>query len=206
MNIITISREFGSGGRELGKRLADALEIPCYDHEIIDMAAQKTRLSAQYIAEVSEREVRSFYPGTIGRRFHVPSPVISPNLEVIGEQEKIIRELGTLGSAVFVGRCSDVLLSDYQPFNIFVYADKESKIRRCLSRMKDGENLSEKEIEKRMKEIDKDRAAFRSAYTDMKWGDRSSYHLCINTSGKEIKMLISGIAAYIRAYYGETAA
>ena len=67
MRIITVSREFGSGGRELGKRLADALQVPCYDQQIIDMIAQKKNLDRDYIAHVSEKDVRMFYPSTIGK-------------------------------------------------------------------------------------------------------------------------------------------
>lgn len=76
MKIITISREFGSGGRELGKRLADALHIPCYDHEIIEMVAQKSGLDKDYVAHVSEKDIRVFYPATIAHRLIAPHPVM----------------------------------------------------------------------------------------------------------------------------------
>lgn len=72
MKIITISREFGSGGRELGKRLADALGIPCYDHEIMDMVAEKHGFDKNYISHVSEKDIRVFYPSTVAHRLIAP--------------------------------------------------------------------------------------------------------------------------------------
>lgn len=82
MKIITISREFGSGGRELGKRLADALHVPCYDHEIIEMVAQKSGLDKDYVAHVSEKDIRVFYPATIAHRLIAPHPVMQQPVSV----------------------------------------------------------------------------------------------------------------------------
>lgn len=158
MKIITISREFGSGGRELGKRLADVLGVPCYDHEIIDMVAEKHGFDKNYVSHISEKDIRMFYPSTIGTRF-------------------------------------------MNPLNMFVYADRPSKLQRCKDRADKNEHISEKEIFCRMKQIDKERAAYRKLFTDEKWGRKEFYHLCINTSGKKIKMLIPAVAAYVNAWF-----
>lgn len=98
MNIITISREFGSGGRELGKRLADYLGVPCYDHEIIDMVAEKLDLDKNYVHHISEKDVRVFYPSTIAHRFIAPVPVAQESVKVTLAQHDLIRRLG-LGPA-----------------------------------------------------------------------------------------------------------
>lgn len=82
MNIITISREFGSGGRELGKRLADYLGVACYDHEIIDMVAEKLNMDKTYVHHISEKDVRVFYPSTIGRRFLAPTQASQGTVKV----------------------------------------------------------------------------------------------------------------------------
>ena len=87
--------------------------------------------------------------------------------------------------------------------NIFVYADKESKIKRCLERTKPGETLTEKDIEKKMKEIDKGRADLRKMLADTAWGDKAGYHLMVNTSGKEIKALVPGLVEYAKAYFND---
>jgi len=201
--IITISREFGSGGRELGKRLAEALGVPCYDSKIIEMVAEKQGLDKDYVANASERDIRAFYPTTIGVRFSTTSFFINQSVELFTEQTKVIRELASQGDCVIVGRCADVLLNNENLLNIFVYADTESKIKRCLERAKDGEKLTEKDIEKKMKEIDKGRADLRKMLADTKWGDREGYHLMVNTSGKEIKSLVPGLAAYTKAYFDD---
>ena len=73
MKIITVSREFGSGGRELGKRLADALGVPCYDHEIIERVAEKHGFDQNYVSHISEKDIRVFYPSTVGNRFMNPA-------------------------------------------------------------------------------------------------------------------------------------
>lgn len=111
MRIITISREFGSGGRELGKRLAEYLGIPCYDHEIIDLIAEKQGLNREYVARISEKEIRTFYPATIGHRFSILPAVSHPSLDISKAQNSILKELASQGDCVIVGRFADVILT-----------------------------------------------------------------------------------------------
>ena len=201
MKIITISREFGSGGRELGKRLADTLGIPCYDQQIIEMIAQKKKLDKDYVAHVSEKDIRILYPSTIGKHIIAPNYAAHPSVQIAAEQKKLIEELAEQGDCVMVGRCADVILRSYHPLNIFVYADQKTKVARCLERADEKENLSSEQIIRKMKEIDKNRASYRAMFTDIRWGSKESYHLCINTSGKEIKKLVSGVASYVNTWF-----
>lgn len=201
MKIITVSREFGSGGRELGKRLADTLGIPCYDHEIVDMIAEKLGFDKNYISHVSEKDIRMFYPSTIGNRFMVNPLMFQQPVKIVAAQHEIIRQLACQSDCVIVGRCADVQCREWNPLNMFVYADRLSKLRRCEEHANENEHISEKEICRKMKQIDKERAAYRKLFTDEKWGRKESYHLCINTSGKEIKTLISAVAAYVNAWF-----
>lgn len=200
MNIITISREFGSGGRELGKRLAEHLGIPCYDHEIIDMAAEKYGFDKRYAAHLSEKDVRVFYPSTIAHRF-MTSVQPPQSVQVALAQHEIIRTLARQSDCVIVGRCADVVCRDLQPLNIFVYADTLTKLARCQARAVQEEHLSEKEMLRRMKQIDRERAAYRELFTETAWGRKETYHLCINTSAREIKTLIPGIAEYAKCWF-----
>lgn len=201
MKIITISREFGSGGRELGKRLADYLEIPCYDHEIIDMVAEKYGIDKSYVSHVSEKDIRIFYPSTIGRRFIAPSHTASQPVKITSAQHELIRQLAQKSDCVIVGRCADIICREMNPLNIFVYADKESKLLRCQIRAAENEHITEKEMLKKMKRIDKERAAYRALFTEDEWGKKESYHLCINTSGKEIKTLVPLIGEYAKKWF-----
>ena len=101
--IITISREFGSGGRELGKRLSDALHLPCYDNEIIEMISKEHGLDAGYVARVSENSLRAAYPLTIGRRFSIPYKVMEQSIMVAVTQQKIVQKLAQQGDCVIIG-------------------------------------------------------------------------------------------------------
>jgi len=201
MRIITISREFGSGGRELGKRLAEELGIPCYDQQIIEMIAEKRHLDKNYVSHVSEKDVRMMYPSTIGKHFSFPRFTGNQVVEILADQKKIIEELASQGDCVFVGRCADIVLKSYDPLNIFVYADLESKVERCMARSSEAEHLTAKELLRKMKFIDKDRAGYRAMFTTNRWGQKEHYHLCVNTGGKEIKALIPALAAYVNCWF-----
>lgn len=202
--IITISREFGSGGRELGKRLAKALGIPCYDHEIIEMIAKENGFNEDYVANVGEKSIEAAYPLTIGHRFGMqPFQIMEQPIRVAVAQRQIIENFAKQGDCVIVGRCADVILKDYHPLNLFVYADKEAKIERCLRRAPADEKLTRGDIERRMRQIDRGRAQYREMYADSKWGAKETYHLCISTTEKYIKEIIPGLAAYVRCWFGE---
>ena len=200
--IITISREFGSGGRELGKRLSEALEIPYYDHEIIELIAKEHGFDEQYVNHLSEKRIQAFYSCTIGRRFATtPDYVTQQKVKIAGEKQKILEKFARQGDCLIIGRCADIILKEYQPFNVFVYADEAAKLKRCLERADEKENIKEKEILRMMRKIDKERAEYRAFYTDIKWGRKENYHLCVNTSGVEIKDLIVPLCTYIRAWH-----
>ena len=204
MRIITISREFGSGGRELGKRLADELGIPCYDHEIIEMIAKENGFDERYVANVSEKSIEAAYPLTIGHRFAMPPlQIMDQPIRVAAAQRQIIENFAKQSDCVIVGRCADVILEEMHPLNLFVYADMESKIQRCIDRAPEGENLTRNELLRMIRQIDKQRAQYHQMYSDMKWGSKEAYHLCVNTSGKEIKKLIPALAEYVRAWFSE---
>lgn len=203
MRIITISREFGSGGRELGKRLADALSVPCYDQQIIEMVAEKENLDKTYVANVTERSISTFYPTTIARGFYRPNYAMMQSTQIMSSEHELIRKIASEGNCVIVGRASDVILADMKPFSIFVCSDDESKLKRCHARAKSDEKLTDKEMLRKCREIDKRRASYRKMFTDKKWGVASGYHLCINTSGKEIKTLVPGILEFIDRWHSE---
>lgn len=202
MRIITVSREFGSGGRELGKRLADALGVPCYDQQILDMIAQKKNMNRNYVAHASEKDILLLYPSTIGKHIIAPNYAGLQSVQIMAAQKKLIEELAAQGDCVIVGRCADLILKDEHPLNIFVYADHASKVARCMARADESEKLSPAQLVRKMKDIDNSRASHRALYTNSRWGSRESYHLCVNTSGKEIKALIPGLAAYVNGWFG----
>lgn len=200
--IITISREFGSGGRELGKRLSEAMGIAYYDREIITAIAEKSHLAQSYVQSISEKGTY-VYPIHYGRTFSF-RPVNQDNqTKVLVAQQQILQELAETSDCVIVGRCADVILHDYHPLNLFVYADMASKLIRCREKAFCDEALSEKAMEKKIRQVDAGRAHYRQLLADSKWDAKENYQLCINTSGTVIKNLIPPILSYANCWFGE---
>ena len=192
---ITIGREFGSGGRELGRRLAETLKIAYYDHEIIAEIARRTSLSEQYIQSVSERAPVFSFPIHTGRSFYpAPNPAFDQSLSVYREQSNILREMAEKSDCVIVGRCADYVLKDYHPFRIFVCANMESKMQRCRENAPEDEKLTDRELRQMIQSVDKRRAGYYSFYTGQNWGDRLNVDICINTSRMVIKEVVPAFA------------
>lgn len=194
--IITIGREFGSGGRELGRRLADHLQIAYYDKEILTEISKRTQLTEEYVHNVVEHHPYPLLPITIGHSLY-PDMAFQLQQSVYTEQSNIIKEMAAASDCVIVGRCADYILHDIKPFRIFVYADMEARIARCHARAPEGEHLSDKELKQMIQKVDKGRAKYYEFYTGEKWSDKSSYDLCINTSNVVIKELVPHLAAFL---------
>lgn len=200
--IITISREFGSGGRELGRRLADEMQLPIYDHEIIELLAKENNLGSEYEGLRSEKTLQVQYAATVANRFTANYSASEKQLKLISAQETLIKKFAE-HDCIIVGRAADVLLASENPFNIFVYADMQTKLDRCISRAKPDEHFSEKELVSKIKRITRERANYHALFSDSPWGRKESYTLCINTSGSNLKVLAHPLALYINAWFEE---
>lgn len=146
------------------------------------MVAKQHGFDKSHVAHISEKDIRVFYHSTIGHRFITPNHAEQQPIKVTVAQHEIIKQLAGQGDCVIVGRCADVICQEMNPLNIFVYANQVSKLARCQSRADENEHFSEKEMIRKMKQIDKERAAYRELSTEDTWGRKESYHLCINTS------------------------
>lgn len=203
MKIITVSREFGSGGRELGKRLADIMGFDYYDSEIIAAVAQKSGFDPHYVENTLSshgwKNQAITFRGTLGSSAYIQSSQIN----LLLEQKKVIEEIAALGQdCIIVGRNADIILREYQPFNVFVCAETEAKVRRCMERAAEGENLTEKELLRKMKQIDKVRSQTRELMSGSAWGQRAAYHLIVNTTEWKIKDLAPAVADYAKRWFG----
>lgn len=197
--IITIGREFGSGGRELGRRLAEELGFEYYDKEIVTEISKKTSLSEGYVRSVVECKPHQLYPITIGKSIaYVGDYQFTQMQSVYQAQDCIIKDLASKSDCVIVGRCADYILREQTPYRIFVYADLASRLNRCMARAEEGEGITEKEMKQRIHEIDKGRAKYYDFYTGQKWGAKENYDLLVNTSDKDIKSLVKGLAPMIK--------
>lgn len=192
--IITIGRQFGSGGREFGRRLAQELGVEYYDKEIVTEIAKHTSLSEEYVQSVIEKRPHPLFPITTGQSFFMSDAYYLKQVgEIYSKQSEIIKELATRSDCVIVGRCSDYILRDFKPFRIFVYAEMQSRIARCIARDENGVT-DEKQIKKQIERVDKDRAAYYEFYTGKRWGAKENYDLCLNTTGIEIKEVVPHLA------------
>lgn len=204
MNIITISREFGSGGRELGKRLADLTGYDYYDREIISAVAKRSGMDADYVENTLNnhgwKDQIITFRGTLTSSAYASSSTVA----LLLEQRKVIKGIANLGNdCIIVGRNADVILKEFDPFNIFVCATKEAKLRRCLERVSgDSEKPSEKDLLRKMKQIDRVRAESRELMSGSAWGQRDAYHITVNTSDREIKSLAPAVADFALNWFG----
>ena len=175
--IITISREFGSGGRFIGEEVAKKLGITYYDKNIISEIAEKSGLSLEYIQESAELSPKKglFAYALAGR------DITGKSVEdmVYEAQRKVILELAEKESCVIIGRNADFILKDRNDvLNVFIYGDMPEKIQRIMGLY----NVEEKEAVKMIADIDKRRMTNYNFYTDQKWGKASNYTLCLNSS------------------------
>ena len=199
--VITIGREFGSGGREIGKRLAEELGFAYYDKEIISAIAERSRLAEDYVNQVVEHQIHTYYPITVAVSMSAApeDTVYAINRSIFAAQAEILTELAQKSDCVIVGRCADHILAEFKPFRIYVYADMAHKLARCRAKGEDGDGLSDRELEKRIRSVDKARAQYYRFYTGESHDDRLTYDLGINTSTVPIPDAVNLIAALVRA-------
>lgn len=195
---VTIGRQFGSGGREIGKKVAEALGIPYYDKELLVVAAKESGLSHQFLTEYDEKPNNSFLYSLVMGQSSLVGGHQGPTVEQMAAkaQREAVLAVAQKGSCVIVGRCADYILRD-QPglVRVFISADHDARIARICKR--DG--VTEKEAEDKIKKMDKARAAHYSFQTDKKWADVESYDLCINSSRKGIDAAVKLILDFVKA-------
>ena len=197
--IITIGREFGSGGRELGKRIAENLGVAYYDGEIVTAIAERSELAVDYVNQILEKRIRAYYPITVGHSLSAAGDALcSVTQSVYAAQTEVLREMAQKSDCVIVGRCADKVLEDLKPLRIFVYADMEARIARCRAMGEHGDAKDDKALARRIREVDKARAQYYHFYTGRPWADRHNYDLLVNTSGIQIAALAKLICANVR--------
>ena len=187
--VVTISREFGSGGRTIGRKLAEELGIPCYDAELIQQLARESGFSEDYIRDAGEYAPGGYLSLLSNRAFALT------NEDVLWElQYKVITDLAEKGPCVIVGRCADYILRDTADcLKVFIHADMDFRAKRIVEVY--GER--EQSPEQRLKDKDKRRAAYHRFYTNMKWGHAQNYHICLDSG----KLGIDACVAILKQLY-----
>lgn len=201
--IVTIGREYGSGGHEIGKRLAAELGVKFYDTEFIRLAVKKTGFHEDYVKN-NEEKAPDFAASALFSGIEIYQP--SPYDKIQAEEYKIIREIASKDSCVIVGRGADYILSDHSHASVFLFAPLEDRVKRKLALLagEEAKKTTPAQMEKIVKQMDKQRRRYYEYYTDTKWGARDSYDLLINTSRAGIDGAVKIIKTYIESSRGES--
>lgn len=201
--VITIGRQFGSGGRDVGRKVAQALDIPFYDKELVEMAAQKSNMSTEAFKEVDEKATSSFlYSLTTGnfslRGINAPLYYEMPiNDKLFVAQSDVIKDIAKKGPCVIVGRCADYVLEEEENIdilNIFIYASVEFRTMRVMNDLK----LPKAKAKDRVLKTEKQRRTYYDYYTNKEWGKMQNYDLCINTETVGIDGAAEMIIDYVK--------
>ena len=177
--VITIGREFGSGGHEIGMKLAERLGIKCYDKELLELAAKESGLCEELFASQDEKPTNSFLYSLVMDTYSVSGYSAAPfldmplNHKVFLAQFETIKKIAEKESCVIVGRCADYALSDNPDcINIFIHADLDVRIKNVSRNL----NITENKARDIINKTDKQRASYYNYYTSKKWGDSKSYN------------------------------
>lgn len=194
--IITIGRQLGSGGGEIGHKLASELGFDCYDKEIIAIAAKESGFKAELFEQADERERKRLSGSILGIRFplfgdgHAGSSGGLSNEMLFKLQSDVIRRLANKGSCIFIGRCADYILRDRNDvMSVFITASEDDRITRLRSYM----NCTADRLRTLMDNADNRRSAYYNYYTGKIWGAAASYDLCLNSSTLGVDKVIEVI-------------
>lgn len=201
--VITIARSYGSGGRTLGKLLAQKLGINCYDREILRMASDESGINEALFGQADEKLNKSPLFSII-RRNPYKGGIIPPESSdfvsddnLFNYQAKVIRELAEQESCILIGRCADyVLRDDPQVIRLYFYAPLED----CVKRVMNQNGLSEKEAIKKIEKTDRYRSDYYRYYTGRDWNDARNYNFCLDTTSMSYEKLIDAVENLIQIY------
>ena len=197
--IITIGRQFGSAGREIGEKVAEHFGIKCYDKELLTRAAKESGFCEEMIESHDERPTNSFLYNlvmdTYSFGYNASSFMDMPiSHKIFLAQFDTIKKIASEGPCVIVGRCADYALGDYKNcINIYIYADERTKVNRIMKKY----SLTEPKAKDMINKKDKQRQSYYNYYSSKKWGHADSYDICINSSllGVEgtVKLIIQAV-------------
>ncbi|MBE6901039.1 MAG: cytidylate kinase-like family protein [Ruminococcaceae bacterium] len=193
--IITITRQYGSGGREIGEQLAKSLGIEFYDNKLLDLAAESSGIHRNHFEENDEKRTNSFLYllSTTYGQGGVPF-----DDTLFFAQHNAIRKIASEHSCVIMGRCADYALRDFNNvINVFVSAPLEYRVKRAV----EVYGIEQKHAENYVKRIDKQRISYYNYYTDKRWGQPQNYQLCVDSSVLGIDGSVKLIEDLVKMYY-----
>ena len=197
--VITIARQYGSGGKTIGAMLAKRLGINCYSHEILRLASDESGINERLFGETDERlKISSWFkPPKRPYEGGLISPVSSDftsDENLFNYQAKVMKDLAANESCVIIGRCADYVLKEHpKVLSVFIHADKQF----CLDRAMERHSMSVREMEKYIEKTDKKRADFYKYYTGREWTDARNYDLCLNSGKLGFEKCVEEIISYM---------
>ncbi|HIY01391.1 MAG TPA: cytidylate kinase-like family protein [Candidatus Blautia faecipullorum] len=203
-SIITIGREFGSGGRQIGQEVANYFGIKCYDKELLEHAASDSGICKELFEHHDEKPTNSFLYSLVmdTYSFGYSSAGFNEmpmNHKIFLAQFDAIKKLAGEGPCVMVGRCADYALADWPDcFSVYVHADMDARIRRIAQKY----SLSDKKAKDMIIKTDKSRSSYYNYYTNKKWGDAQSYHLCVDSSKLGVENTAKVIIQAVQVFDG----
>jgi len=194
--VVTLGREFGSGGKYIGEELSKRFQIPCYDKELLSKVSETYSINEELLQSVDEKQKSSFwYSFATNYVFGKNTNPISAEDNLFLKQAKVIEDLAQKEDCIIIGRCADYILKGENVLRIFVSASSEKfKVERKVK----FENLTEKEALKKIEEVDKERMEYYKHYTGRDWGNKNNYELCIDTSVVGVEETIQILEMYIK--------
>lgn len=201
--VITVARQYGSGGKTIAAMLAKDLGINCYSREILKMASEESGINERLFGQADERLKISSWFKVLKRPYE--GELLSPESSgfvsdenLFNYQAKIIKDLAQKESCVIVGRCADYVLRDYpNVMSVFVHADKEF----CLERSLESNSMTRPEMEKFIEKTDKYRGDFYRYYTGHQWEDARNYDLCLNSGKLGFEKCVEAIKGYMKVRF-----
>lgn len=203
--VITIARQYGSGGKTIGKMLAERMQVPFYDKELMRMASDESGISEGLFADADEKVKNSLLMSIVknvysGELITPDSDDFTSSDNLFNYQAKIIRELAEQQSCVIIGRCADYVLKDYDNvLSVFVHAPHDF----CVEQAGKKHSLNEKELEKLIAKTDRQRAGYYKYHTGREWTDARNYDLCLDSSKLGFERCVDEILAYINVRFGQ---
>jgi hypothetical protein len=201
--VITIARGYGSGGRTMGKLLADRLGIQFYDREILRIASDESGINEELFGQVDEKLKKSPLLGIVKKNPYKGAVVGPENADFVSDdnlfnyQAKVIKDLAEQESCVIMGRCADYVLKDNPDvIRLYLYAP----LADCVARVMNQNGLGEKEAIKRIEKIDKYRADYYHYYTGGDWNDARNYNFCLDTTSMSYEKLVEVVENFITTY------
>ena len=200
--VITIGRQYGSGGLDVGKKIAKAFDIPFYDKDLVEMAAEKSNISKDTVKHIDERATNSFLYSLVSGHYSVGSNVahyeMPINDKLFIHQSEVIKEVAAKGSCVIVGRCADYVLRDVpgvEVCSVFVCGGLDYRTKRVMEAYPE---LNQARARDKVIKTDKQRRTYYDYYTDHDWGVISNYGICLNTEKIGIDAAADMVISYLK--------